>query len=613
MTRVQAYSHRRLLFAASTFSLIAVVVIIPWRLVAQEQKLNTTNALLKVAEQRLLHAIEVKYTLTQHIEGPTPNHPELEGAPDFVIQRDLLLDLKDFRFAVKRKILSGDNPKTSDPNDGLIKNVWDGKLFTEYQVGENFADISPDLPKKDKKEAVEDWLLRAILVYPPTPGGFGVDDGSLISLLRRGHLRKGSEEIDGRPCCVVESTDFGRQWVVWLDIERSLAPLKIQTLLDKEVHQEWHLTDFVKLSGDGQDFWFPMKLDLTARNGNSVIQRQIIVDRDITKINPTISDASFHLDFPRGTVVHDEGTNATSVIGRNKNTKVLPQGAAKEAEGTLRREEADNKTNGVLETVERKIVKEPNYTSTPRYALLVLGTKAEAKIWMVEDGNVLYVDKNGNGDLTDDGPPIPQSKIRTFQSDKGACRDCQYVLDELQPLGGSPQTNFCLRHWNYGENEDEYGLSLTLDGKVPMYAGWFDTFWADSPEKVPLIHFGGPLKPKLLRAERFVLGSTLPRLSIAFLNPGSGKGATSYLSIEALPETTVPEVRIDWPVKEGDAPVRTYELLKSRCCYWEFFEQNLKIPSGITDGSATLTISVPHDVFPFDLTTDQIQIPVRAQ
>jgi len=321
MTRVKAYSQRRLLFAASTFSLIAVVVIIPWRLVAQEQELNTTNDLLKVAERRLLNAIEVKYTLTQHIEGPTPNHPEFEGAPDLVIQRDLLLDLKNLRFEVKRKVFGRDTPQTSDPNDGLIKNVWDGNLFTQYQVGENFADISTHLPNKAKEEALEDWLLRGILVYPPTPGGFGVDDGSLISLLRRGHLRKGSEEIDGRPCCVVESTDFGRQWVVWLDIERSLAPLKIQTLLDKEVHQEWHLTDFVKLSGDGQDFWFPMKLDLTDRNGKSVIQRQIIVDRDVTKINPTISDASLHLDFPRGTVVYDEAENATHMIGQNKSTK----------------------------------------------------------------------------------------------------------------------------------------------------------------------------------------------------------------------------------------------------------------------------------------------------
>ena len=275
------------------------------------------NELLKVAEQRSLNAIEVKYTLTQHIEDPTPP-PKMEGVPDLVIQRDLLLDLKNLRFVVKRKLLNRDKPQTSDPNDGLIKNVWAGNLFTQYQVGENFADIRTRLPEKDKKEAVEDWLLRTILVYPPTPGGFGVDDGSLISLLRRGHVRKDLEEIDGRPCCVIESTDFGRQWIVWLDMERSLAPLKIQTLLDKEVIKEWHLTDFVKLSGDGQDFWFPMKLDLTDSDGKSVSRRQIVVDRDVTKINPTISDASFHLEFPRGTVVHDEAENTTHMIGQNR-------------------------------------------------------------------------------------------------------------------------------------------------------------------------------------------------------------------------------------------------------------------------------------------------------
>ena len=69
------------------------------------------------------------------------------------------------------------------------------------------------------------------------------------------------------------------------------------------------------------------------------------------------------------------------------------------------------KNKDPLEAIDRRIVKEPKYVSSPRYLLLVLGAKAETKVWLVEDGKTLYVDKNANGDLTDDGPPIEPTKL----------------------------------------------------------------------------------------------------------------------------------------------------------------------------------------------------------
>ena len=48
------------------------------------------------------------------------------------------------------------------------------------------------------------------------------------------------------------------------------------------------------------------------------------------------------------------------------------------------------KSNNVLDSIPLKIAKEPKYASIPRYALLVLGTQGESKVWMVEDGKRLY-------------------------------------------------------------------------------------------------------------------------------------------------------------------------------------------------------------------------------
>src|SRR5215470_5774565 len=57
---------------------------------------------------------------------------------------------------------------------------------------------------------------------------------------------------------------------------------------------------------------------------------------------------------------------------------------------------------GDLSKIERKLVKEPTYkTKSPKYALLVFGPEAKLRVWIVKDGETIYLDRNGDGDLTD--------------------------------------------------------------------------------------------------------------------------------------------------------------------------------------------------------------------
>src|SRR5688572_17139786 len=67
-------------------------------------------------------------------------------------------------------------------------------------------------------------------------------------------------------------------------------------------------------------------------------------------------------------------------------------------------------TNAVSQ-LDRTIIKEPAYQTTPKYSLMTLGNSGHVRVWMVEDGRRLFVDKNTNGDLTDDGPAIEPSKV----------------------------------------------------------------------------------------------------------------------------------------------------------------------------------------------------------
>jgi len=66
--------------------------------------------------------------------------------------------------------------------------------------------------------------------------------------------------------------------------------------------------------------------------------------------------------------------------------------------------------NPVLQSVDRRIQKEPEYIARrPLYGLLVFGPAAQKRIWLVLDHSepeaelydVLYVDLNANGDLTE--------------------------------------------------------------------------------------------------------------------------------------------------------------------------------------------------------------------
>jgi hypothetical protein len=52
-----------------------------------------------------------------------------------------------------------------------------------------------------------------------------------------------------------------------------------------------------------------------------------------------------------------------------------------------------------LGKIDWTIRKEPVYQARPGYGLLVFGTKAWTRVWVVQDGQALSVDRNGDGNL----------------------------------------------------------------------------------------------------------------------------------------------------------------------------------------------------------------------
>src|SRR5437870_13912675 len=66
-----------------------------------------------------------------------------------------------------------------------------------------------------------------------------------------------------------------------------------------------------------------------------------------------------------------------------------------------------------LSKIDRTIGKEPVYESEskPKYCLVVFGPEAKTRVWLVLDGDVLYVDRNGDGDLTGKDERILKSRV----------------------------------------------------------------------------------------------------------------------------------------------------------------------------------------------------------
>ncbi len=80
-----------------------------------------------------------------------------------------------------------------------------------------------------------------------------------------------------------------------------------------------------------------------------------------------------------------------------------------------------------LRRIDRRIAKEPKYHFQPHYVLLVFGPKAEHRSWLVVDGDgieadsgrVLYLDRNGNGDLTEPGDRVELDAAATAKMKMG--------------------------------------------------------------------------------------------------------------------------------------------------------------------------------------------------
>lgn len=226
-----------------------------------------------------------------------------------------------------------------------------------------------------------------------------------------------------------------------------------------------------------------------------------------------------------------------------------------------------------LEDIPRTIKKSPRFTAEQQfYCLLVLGEKLERRIWFVADGDALYADLDGDGDLTD--------KNERFE-DKGKTSDADHFIGvwrswsigkfrfserytEVSVRLSTIKTNW--RPSPTASNKERTrafmeearrtphpnlaGIHLTIGGKRQVLS---NTLFTTSPETAPILHMDAPLTVGLVEsfnAFRFWRGEANPKLTVAIGTPGLGRSTFSYVVYDEFDDKARPVVEIEFPAKE---------------------------------------------------------------
>jgi hypothetical protein len=249
-----------------------------------------------------------------------------------------------------------------------------------------------------------------------------------------------------------------------------------------------------------------------------------------------------------------------------------------------------------LSKIDRRIAKEPAYESkTPTYCLLVFGPEAKHRVWLVLDGELLYIDRHADGDLTHPDDRLKAHRV-TKDPPNFMSSETTVFLDVIPPgdpggrnastLTGSTRYS---RLWVSSsiprdsvtpptEDQKEFlerlrhhytAVYLRIDEKYTQM-GW--ACFSERPQDAPILHFDGPLtfgfgqdfgpfkQPALLR------GPDPSELMVNVITPGLGKDAVVTMDTRYAPADVHPVADIEFPSKQpGGTPIQDRIVLNERC------------------------------------------------
>ena len=248
--------------------------------------------------------------------------------------------------------------------------------------------------------------------------------------------------------------------------------------------------------------------------------------------------------------------------------------------------------------VDRTVGKEPAYRSrAPEYGLLAFGPDGRDRVWLIRDGDTLYVDRNGNGDLTDDGEPVAAAKKPGWDPEESGY---SFEVGEVA-VGGRTHKGLSvyfvpLRQYAEGDlgkradvtavlAKDPKALTVRLfidvevpglkgggiGGRTNFQAGPVDPAgvfrFARTPAGAPVVRLGGPLEVNFYAERPTLRAGRGSDFILVVGTPGVGPGTFAMLGYEdTVPDGAKPVADLTLPAtRTGAPPVKDRFVIKKRC------------------------------------------------
>jgi RNA polymerase sigma factor (sigma-70 family) len=297
-----------------------------------------------------------------------------------------------------------------------------------------------------------------------------------------------------------------------------------------------------------------------------------------------------------------------------------------------------------LQSIPRQLTREPAYEGKKHwYCLLVFGPRAETKVWLVHDpgkdwfdpkDDVLYVDRNGNGDLTEADKRIPAT-VRTGQlmvffltpNPVTTVSLPAFHIDTITEVGGKVQhTDLEVVSHGFCGGCPRYTISVKVNGKDTQTTVGGTLRFGTTPQEAPVIHFNGPLTLQLQRwtgltmvpgdgtpptdEQRDLTAGKREKFTALLGSKGLGNGTFAAFYANYPPDGINPVAEVEFPMRDPrESPFQAKCELGRRCCGY-LFNGELRVPARAA-GPARVKLSLPdwpgHPVRPAEFLVPVVQ------
>lgn len=261
-----------------------------------------------------------------------------------------------------------------------------------------------------------------------------------------------------------------------------------------------------------------------------------------------------------------------------------------------------------LSKIDRTIAKEPAYQGKPKYCLVVYGPEAKTRVWLVVDGDTLYADCKGDGDLTAEGNRFSFLK-----------QNYRFEPIEIGPQNGTTAFTLVVESW-IGEGETNYLIwcrpAHNSDGfrqRTTVLS------FSEDKKNAPVVHFAGPLTLALFDWEKDTQDQTLTRnnkvnqLSILVGTPVfGGKYPAFAAQFDPFPEDIVPVLEVEFPAADpAGKPIKASGKVRHCNCHMRFWGE-VRLPDGVGRGTARMTLRFP-DWKQVEVRPAVLQVPIADE